>query len=287
MALLQDYAANVTSQNGEDGMIAKLIADLRLSAGMCVEFGAWDGHHLSNTWNLWALHGWKAVLIEADIHRYALLRTKTASFPNVTAVHATVGSGPDTSVDQLLSELMIDTPITLLSVDIDGDDYHVWAPIQVRPSIVVIEYNASFPPEVQYIPPPGTHVGASAAAFVALADTKDYALVGLTRTNLVFLRNDLTPYLTTDIRPLAELFDRDCLPLVYSDMYGIHRLLRPAQWGYAGFRVETPPSTLIRRLPHALVTAGKYLAHNDYAIISRPLRRMATWFVTHSVNRDI
>lgn len=285
MALLKDYAANVTSQNGEDGMIAKLITDLRLSAGKCVEFGAWDGRHLSNTWNLWARQGWEAVLIEADIDRYALLRTNTAPFPNVTAVHATIGNDPNTSLDQVLADLGNTTDIALLSVDIDGDDYYVWTSIQLRPSIVIIEYNASFPPEIRYIPPPGTHVGASAAAFLALAEEKDYELVGLTTTNLIFLRNDLVRHLTTELRPLSALFDRNWLPLVYSDMYGIHRLLRPAQWGYAGFRVETARSTLIRRLPHTFVTSVKWLADNDYPVISSLTRRIRTWYVTDSIKR--
>ena len=37
--------------------------------------------------------------------------------------------------------------IDLLSIDIDGNDYHVWKAIDViNPRVVVIEYNAKFTP---------------------------------------------------------------------------------------------------------------------------------------------
>ena len=60
---LNEFAGNVTSQNGEDGLIAKalsLLPDLTL---WCVEFGAWDGKHLSNTYDLVDSKGYHVVLI--------------------------------------------------------------------------------------------------------------------------------------------------------------------------------------------------------------------------------
>lgn len=55
MGTLDGFAADVTSQGGEDGIIREILN--RLSgkielSNWCVEFGAWDGIRYSNTLNL-------------------------------------------------------------------------------------------------------------------------------------------------------------------------------------------------------------------------------------------
>jgi hypothetical protein len=49
---LMKFARNVTSQNGEDGIIEKLLELIGATNEWVVEIGAWDGKHLSNSWNL-------------------------------------------------------------------------------------------------------------------------------------------------------------------------------------------------------------------------------------------
>jgi hypothetical protein len=61
---LNSYARNFTSQFGEDGIIEEIL--IRLGAVVpkyFVEFGAWDGVHLSNTHSLAKL-GWSGLYIE-------------------------------------------------------------------------------------------------------------------------------------------------------------------------------------------------------------------------------
>jgi len=42
--------------------------------------------------------------------------------------------------------------IDLLSIDIDGNDFHVWQTIRaVKPRVVVIEFNAKFPPPLAIV----------------------------------------------------------------------------------------------------------------------------------------
>ena len=75
---LLKYSSNVYSQNGEDGVIKEIIKRLSLDKkdkNWCVEFGAWDGIYLSNTFNL-VKQGWEAVYIEGDQKRFKDLLKK-------------------------------------------------------------------------------------------------------------------------------------------------------------------------------------------------------------------
>ena len=58
-----------------------------------MEIGAWDGKHLSNTWNLIVNKGWSGLLVEADPVRVADMESRYASRPDVQCVCALVGFG--------------------------------------------------------------------------------------------------------------------------------------------------------------------------------------------------
>jgi hypothetical protein len=237
MPRLREFAHDVTSQNGEDGMLSELARELRLETGWCVEFGAWDGKHLSNTWDLWANRGWSAFLLEAVPSRFAVLERETKK-PSVVTMCARVGWEGGSRLDQLLTVAGVPADFELLSIDIDGDDYWVWEATASTPKIVIIEYNSSFAPEVEFVQQKGGFTGSSAASFVRLADEKGYTLVDLTTTNLIFVRADLTPTLSVDTLPLDQLFDRSWLPIVYSDFAGVHHLIKSGQWPYSGLRAD-------------------------------------------------
>src|SRR5260370_39426352 len=82
---LLDYAANVYSQNGEDGILSKILELLPAKDEWCVEFGAWDGRYLSNTCNLIEKSGYSAVLIEPDRKKFADLLKHHGNNRNVIA----------------------------------------------------------------------------------------------------------------------------------------------------------------------------------------------------------
>lgn len=90
----------------------------------------------------------------------------------------------------------------MLSIDVDGNDFYIWEEIKVvNPRVVIIEYNAKFPPDLEwkqaYNP---THIwrgsdwhGASLKALENLGRKKGYSLVGtnIRGCNAFFVRNDL------------------------------------------------------------------------------------------------
>lgn len=213
MAGISDYASNTVSQNGEDGIIAEIFHRIKPRSRFCVEFGAWDGKHLSNTWVLWHEAGWSAVLIEGDRDRFLHLQQSISSFATVKALHAYVSTQGANSLDHLLSqEGVAPDSIDLLSIDIDGDDYHVWESVSIyQPRVVVIEYNPTIPPEMDIVQRTGEYFGASAAALTRLAESKGYRLVTCTRTNCIFVANQDYPLLNISEYDLEKEFDRSHL----------------------------------------------------------------------------
>jgi hypothetical protein len=191
---LLDYAANVYSQNGEDGILAKILEMLPAKDKWCVEFGAWDGQYLSNTCNLIERYGYSAVLIEPDRKKFADLLKKHGSNRNVIAQCRFVGIGPDDNLDHILADISIPKDFDVLSIDIEGNDYHVWDAISsYTPKIVRIAFNPTIPNEVEFVQPadPNVNQGASLLALTRLGRRKDYELVCVTHRTAIFVRSTL------------------------------------------------------------------------------------------------
>jgi hypothetical protein len=158
----------------------------------CVEFGAWDGIHLSNTYNLIKNSDYKAVLIEGDPEKYKEL---CANIPREDVVKNCefVEFDGDRTLDKILARSPIPADFDLLSIDIDGCDYFIFESLQdYRPRIVCVEYNPSIPNAVSFVQEKNFSVkhGASARALVELACGKGYKLVALTTTNLFFVADE-------------------------------------------------------------------------------------------------
>jgi hypothetical protein len=187
---LQDYAGNQNSQTGEDGIIEKVLEVIGDTTKWCVEFGAWDGKYFSNTYKLIQDRGYSAVLIEGEADRYHDL-VKTFSGNNrVIPMHAFVGFGNDDNLDKLLSTTGIPEDFDLLSIDIDGNDYHVWkSTIVYRPKVVVIEYNPTIPSAVEFVQPADMNInqGSSILSLYNLGKEKGYELVSATDLNCIFV----------------------------------------------------------------------------------------------------
>lgn len=147
------YARNEYSQFGEDGIIEYIISKLPDKDKWCVEFGAWDGIYLSNTFNLVKNHGYRPVLIEADKKKFQVLQANMASFEAVLLNKFVSFDGANT-LDKILEKIGIPIDFDLLSIDIDGNDYWIFDSIvEFRPKIICIEYNPSIPNSVEYIQP--------------------------------------------------------------------------------------------------------------------------------------
>lgn len=216
---LQEHRADVYSQTGEDGVIRKLLEVLPETDRWCVEFGAWDGLHLSNTRHLIEALGYSAVLIEGGAPKFAELRRNYASRPNVIPIHAFVGFAAEDGLDAILSRTPIPLSFDFLSIDIDGNDYHVWKAVsRYRPKAVCVEFNPTIPTEVSFVQPadPSIAQGSSLAALVALGKEKGYELVCVLDWNAFFvlaeyfprfnIGNNAPAALRTDTSAVTQIF---------------------------------------------------------------------------------
>lgn len=218
---LPSYARNITSQFGEDGIIAEIFRRIGPRSRVCVEFGAWDGRYLSNTWHLWHQEGWRAVLIEGDAQRYRALERAVRRHPQATAVHAFVTPKGNNCLDQVLGRVGIGNDVDLLSIDIDGDEYYVLDGLErVRPRVIVVEYNPTIPPELSLVQVPGAYFGASARALEELAGRKNYRLVCCTQTNCIFVDQVDFRRLEIPEPDLAREFPRQSLTYVVNSYDG-------------------------------------------------------------------
>jgi hypothetical protein len=186
---LNQCARSVTSQSGEDGIVEKILEVIGDNDKWCVEFGSWDGKNLSNTYNLIADKGYSAVSIEGDARKFKDLVKTFEDNPKVTPVNAYVGFNPDDSLDTILANTQIPKKFDVLSIDVDGNDYHIWEAVRkYKPKVVIIEFNGTIPPEVEFVQPPDMKVtqGSSILAITELAKSKGYELVAVT-SNAIYV----------------------------------------------------------------------------------------------------
>jgi hypothetical protein len=190
------HKRDVYSQTGEDGIIETILDTLPQKAQWCVEFGAWDGLFLTNTRHLIESKGYSAVLIEADKDRFGDLRRNYAERRNVLTLNRFVGFGADDNLDRILSTTPIPCDFDVLSIDIDGNDYHVWKAIaHYKPKVVVIEFNPTIPTHLRFVQPadPAVTQGASLLSLVELGKEKGYELVAVLPHNALFVRDEYYP----------------------------------------------------------------------------------------------
>lgn len=173
------------SQHGEDDIVDSLLQQIGISNGFFVEFGAWDGKHLSNTYSLYE-RGWSGCYIEGNPSRVADL-TRNCPEERVIKVCSFVEASGPCSLDNILADHNV-LEVDLLSIDIDGDDYLVWQSVNhYLPKILVIEYNSTIPFDTRYVNPQHQSHGNSALSIKELSEEKGYILAAGTPTNLIFV----------------------------------------------------------------------------------------------------
>ena len=182
-------------------MIAEIFSRIGTTSRTFLEIGVGNGSE-NNTTSLLSA-GWSGFWIEGDAECVESIESQLRKMPKTSkrleVKRAFVS--PD-SIKGLLSEMGVPEEIDLFSLDIDLNTYHIWAALEsFRPRVVVVEYNAAFPPGLEWIHPYSEqggwdytqNFGASLKAFELLGRKYRYSLVGcdITGINAFFVRDDL------------------------------------------------------------------------------------------------
>jgi hypothetical protein len=218
-----DYANNIYSQNGEDGILFELLNRIRRDSssqeqGLCVEFGAWDGIKFSNTFRLVEEFQWRAFYIEGDSQRYQALLNTASKHQSIVPIKAMVNPNPDSTLtlDRILASNECPKEIDILSIDVDSCDLDIWESLEdYRPKVVVIEINSSLWPGIIVRQAP-TIRGNSFSATLNVAKQKGYTLVCHTG-NMIFVANEYLDKCAVPERFVLYpelLFNPSWLPLI-------------------------------------------------------------------------
>lgn len=187
---LAKYRMDITSQNGENGVLMELLRRLDIDSGNLIEFGVYDGKLFSNTLPLIQTGRWKGLYIEPGDQYYRLEKLAT-SYPNLQIIHGYVYTKdmveytPGTSINEIIDAYFDE--VDVLSIDIDSYDYKVFMELERRPKIIIIEIDAAYPPGVERF----VLAGSSFSSMVNIGKIKEYTPVCDTAFNIFFLRNDL------------------------------------------------------------------------------------------------
>ncbi len=192
---LLEKRRNDTSSHGEDGII-EAIFEVIGGGAWCVELGALNGTHDSNVWTLIQKKNWSGVLLEADATYFEKLKKAYAGNPRAHCIQSFVSFAGDSSLDMLLAQTPIPKTFDLFSLDVDGNEYHLWDSMEAyRPRVMVVEFNPSIPNSVSFVQPKDMSVyqGSSLRALVGLGQRKGYELVAANELNAFFVLRELFP----------------------------------------------------------------------------------------------
>jgi hypothetical protein len=189
---LMDYTKKIYSQHGQDGALQKIYEIIGTTNKFFVEFGS-NGRqkgggntaHLRDFgFNGLLMDGYEAPYGEEQIRDYPV------SIEFIT---------PE-NINSLFEKYAVPEEFDLLSIDIDGQDFHVWNALseKYKPRVVVIESNCEMFAHIDAVQKydlnwrwDGTHMyGASILALRNLGIEKGYDLVAYTGADGIFIRKD-------------------------------------------------------------------------------------------------
>ena len=196
---LENYEFKVYAQNGEDGVIEEIFNRIGFTNKSFVEFGVEIGVQCNTVFLL--CQGWNGLWIDGNEQCCTYINETFNHYIQDKKLHIKNAFITRDNINDLIAEYYTGE-IDLLSIDIDRNDYDVWEAIEcIQPRVVVAEYNAKFPPYINWHVPYQAdemwdftdYCGMTLLAAAELGKRKGYVLVG-TETNGVncfFVRKDV------------------------------------------------------------------------------------------------
>jgi hypothetical protein len=192
------YQSQVSSQNGEDGMIHEIFRRIGKTNEVFAEVGAGNG--IENNTSFLVGQGWSGFWVDAEAELVDVLARLPDHQRKLVKYH--IGLIDRENIAGIFEQMGVPREFDLLSLDIDQNTYYAWEGLSdYRPRVVVIEYNASIPADLDWKVPYDSKAmwdltinsGAGLKAFENLGRELGYSLVGcdFLGVNAFFVREDL------------------------------------------------------------------------------------------------
>jgi hypothetical protein len=198
---LEHFGRKIHSQNEEDGIIAEIFRRIGLTTMDFIEFGCGTG--FENNTRLLLEQGWRGLWIDGSATNVETAKRSFSEQISTGQLKVCNAFVTAENINELISRAGYEgREIGFLSIDIDGNDAHVWRALNIiSPRVVCIEYNAHFGPTIartiDYDPhfvTDGTNMfGASLRLLEDIGHDKKYTLVGcnMVGVNAFFVRDDI------------------------------------------------------------------------------------------------
>lgn len=136
------------SNLGEQQVIQRLLEELGIETGYCVDIAASDGVTMSNTLALYA-KGWGGLAVEYNPIKFALLSKGYKKFESVNLAKCKVIPA---NVLALLEANQAPKEFEFLNLDIDSYDHYVLKAMlsTYRPALICAEVNEKIPPPLKF-----------------------------------------------------------------------------------------------------------------------------------------
>ncbi len=192
---LLNYANNIYSQRGEDGIIAEILSRLNIKNGFFVEFGAMDGVFCST--QLLAEQGWDGVYIEDNLEYFQLLNRNHKHLSNVLCLNYLVTWNENDirgmTLDRIADLYFPNKEIDFLSIHVNGADFLILESLKRKPKIICVAggfvWNPRFtkrvPDEVSL-----ANLQQPLAVMIEMGKQHGYEPICFTQ-NVFFIRKDL------------------------------------------------------------------------------------------------
>ena len=210
---LSDYEWKIFSQWGEDGIIDFLVSEVSIVNKTFIEFGV-ENFSESNCRYLLMKSDWNGFVIDSS--QKNIKKLKNSYYFWKYDLQTFVAFIDINNINELLIKSGFERDLGILSIDIDGNDYHILNKIDCfDPRIIICEFNPLFGNDrkitVPYDPKfyrtrkhySNLYWGASINALRSLLTKQDYTLVGtgMQGGNAYFIKNSL---MTDRLRILAK-----------------------------------------------------------------------------------
>jgi hypothetical protein len=192
MCDLNLYRKKIFSEYSQDGVIEKIFEIIGTTNKFFVEFGSnGTDNGMGNTPYL-RKKGFDGLLMDGSETPYDIKTDKTyeVKIEMVTA----------SNINNLFNKYNVPSDFDFLSIDIDGQDFHVWNKLEnYNPRVVSIEMNIHMIPGIDlvlkrndnYIWDASHLTGASITSLKKLGIKKGYSMVCICCSDAIFVRNDL------------------------------------------------------------------------------------------------